>query len=75
MAMSDRDVIIAGSASIVHALAEHDRVDEHRVLIFPTALGNGIPLFSHKAAPAQLRLLSSETMGPAIFARYERFAR
>jgi dihydrofolate reductase len=71
---ADRDVIVTGSASIVHALEEHDRVDEYRILFFPTALGNGIPLFSPKAAPVQLRLLSAEASGPAIFARYERFA-
>ena len=70
-----RDVIITGSASVVHALEEHDRVDEYRILFFPTALGNGIPLFSPKAAPVQLRLLSAEASGPAILARYERFAR
>lgn len=69
-----RDVIIAGSASVVHALEEHDRVDEYRILFFPTALGGGIPLFSPKAAPVRLRLLSAEASGPAIFARYERFA-
>lgn len=40
---ADRDVIITGSASIVHALTEHDRVDEYRILLFPTALGDGIP--------------------------------
>jgi dihydrofolate reductase len=73
-AKADRDVIIAGSASIVHALAEHDRVDEYRVLIFPTALGQGVPLFSPKAAPTQLRLLSAEASGPAILVRYGRFA-
>jgi len=71
---ADRDVIIAGSASIVHTLTEHDRVDEYRILFFPTALGSGTPLFSPKAAPVQLRLLSAETSGPAILARYERFA-
>jgi dihydrofolate reductase len=70
-----RDVIITGSASIVHALEEHDRVDEYRILFFPTALGTGTPLFSPKAAPVQLRLLSAEASGPAILARYERFAR
>jgi len=73
-AKADRDVIITGSASIVHALEEHDRVDEYRILFFPTALGNGIPLFSPKAAPVQLRLLSAEASGPAIFARYGRYA-
>ena len=72
---ADRDVIITGSASVVHALEEHDRVDEYRILFFPAALGNGIPLFSPKAAPVQLRLLSAEASGPAILARYERFAR
>ena len=72
---ADRDVIITGSTSVVHALEEHDRVDEYRILFFPTALGDGTPLFSAKAAPVQLRLLSAEASGPAILARYERFAR
>ena len=72
---ADRDVIITGSASVVHALEEHDRVDEYRILFFPAALGDGTPLFSPKAAPVQLRLLSAEASGPAILARYERFAR
>jgi dihydrofolate reductase len=71
---ASRDVIIAGSASIVHALEEHDRVDEYRILFFPTALGTGTPLFSPTAAPVQLRLLSAEASGPAILARYGRFA-
>jgi dihydrofolate reductase len=70
---ADRDVIVMGSASVVHALAEHDRVDEYRILIFPTAVGDGTPLFSHKTTPAQLRLLSAEASGPAILARYGRF--
>jgi hypothetical protein len=48
---------------------------EYRVLLFPTALGDGIPLFSPKAAPVQLRLVSAEASGPAILARYERLAR
>jgi len=72
---ADRDVIVTGSASVVRALEAHDRVDEYRILFFPTALGDGTPLFSPKAAPVQLRLLSAEASGPAILARYERFAR
>jgi dihydrofolate reductase len=74
-ARADRDVIITGSASVVHALTEHDLVDEYRILFFPSALGSGIPLFSPKAAPVQLRLVSAEVSGPAILAIYERFAR
>jgi dihydrofolate reductase len=74
-AKADRDVITTGSASIVHALTEHDKVDEYRILFFPTALGAGVPLLSPEAAPVQLRLLSAEASGPAILARYARFAR
>jgi dihydrofolate reductase len=73
-AKADRDVIITGSASVVHALAEHDLVDEYRILSFPTALGGGTPLFAPESAPVQLRLLSAETRGTGILARYERFA-
>jgi dihydrofolate reductase len=72
-AKADRDVIIAGSISIVRALAEYDLVDEYRILSFPTALGSGTPLFSPRSAPVQLRLLSAETRGSGILARYERF--
>jgi dihydrofolate reductase len=68
-----RDVIIAGSASIVHALVEQDRVDEFRLLIFPTVLGSGTRLFPPKSIPAQLRLVCAETTGPAVLARYERY--
>jgi dihydrofolate reductase len=74
-AKADRDVIVAGSASIVYALTQHDQVDEYRILIFPTALGDGIPLFPPAATPVQLRLLSAEATGPAILARYARPAK
>ena len=49
-------------------------MDEYRILFFPTALGTGTPLFSAQGAPVQLRLLSAEASGPAILARYGRFA-
>ena len=58
----DRDVIITGSASVVHALEEHDRVDEYRILFFPTALATGPPC-SPWLSPVQLRLLSAEASG------------
>jgi dihydrofolate reductase len=69
---AERDVIVAGSASVVHALAEDDRVDEYRVLVFPSALGSGTRLFVTQATPLHLRLLSAESAGPAVLLRYER---
>ena len=69
---ADRDVIVMGSASVVHALAERDLVDEYRVLVFPELVGRGTRLFTEKTAPGQLRLLSTEAAGPAALLRYER---
>ena len=70
----DRDVVIIGSASVIHALARQDRVDEYRILIFPTILGSGTHLFDIGSAPRHLRLVSVEKKGAAALLLYERAA-
>jgi dihydrofolate reductase len=70
-----RDVIIAGSLSVVHSLITEDLIDEYRLLIFPTLLGNGDRLFRAGGKPAYLECLSAEQSGPAVLARYRRPAR
>ena len=69
---ASHDVVVAGSASVVHALAEADLVDEYRILVFPDVVGHGTKLFTSKTAPTRLRLVSAETAGPAVSIRYER---
>jgi dihydrofolate reductase len=69
---AERDVIITGSASVVHALAAQDRVDEYRILVFPEILGGGTRLFNAHSALAHLRLTSAEKSGAAAMLRYER---
>ena len=69
-----RDVIVAGSASVVHALAERDLVDEYRILLFPAVVGRGARLFPLGRPPSPLRLLSAEPVGPTVLLRYERSA-
>lgn len=71
---AQRDVVVTGSASVVHALARQDRVDEYRVLVFPTILGSGTRLFDTGLAPRDLRLVSVEKSGAAALLRYERAA-
>jgi dihydrofolate reductase len=68
----ERDVIVAGSASVVHTLVQHDLVDEYRILVFPELVGRGIRLFTAETSPARLRQISAETIGPAVLIRYER---
>lgn len=69
---ASHDVVISGSASVVHAFAEADLVDEYRILVFPDVVGHGTKLFTSKTAPTRLRLVSAETTGPAVLIRYER---
>jgi dihydrofolate reductase len=71
-AKAEYDVIVVGSASVVHALAEHNLVDEYRIMVFPDLLGHGTRLFTDETVPTRLRLVSAETAGPAVLMRYER---
>ncbi|NUW39414.1 dihydrofolate reductase family protein [Nonomuraea rhodomycinica] len=50
----ERDVIVAGSRSVVHALMTEDLVDEYRLLAFPVILGAGERLFPGGRPPAYL---------------------
>jgi dihydrofolate reductase len=71
----ERDVIVIGSTSVVHTLMGHDLVDEYRLLVFPTLLGNGRRLFDRPAGAADLRLISAEQSGAAALLSYERAER
>jgi dihydrofolate reductase len=37
----DRNVVVIGSLSLVHVLAEADLIDEYRLIAFPTVVGEG----------------------------------
>ena len=39
------DILVAGSATLVQTLAQHDLVDEYRLMVFPVVLGTGLRLF------------------------------
>jgi dihydrofolate reductase len=67
-----RDVIVAGSLSVVRELAAADLVDEYRLLTFPTVAGTGERLFEPGGPPAQLACLSAEQTGAAVLTRYVR---
>jgi dihydrofolate reductase len=70
-----RDVIITGSQSIVHALMADDLIDEYRLLTFPTILRAGDRLFPAGGPPEYLECLSAEQAGAAVLTRYGRAAR
>jgi dihydrofolate reductase len=70
-----RDVIVAGSISIVQRLISADLVDEYRLLTFPTILGAGERLFPADTPPAHFECLSASQSGPVVLTRYGRAAR
>jgi dihydrofolate reductase len=67
-----RDVIIAGSLSIVHQLITDDMIDEYRLLTFPTVLGSGERLLPAGTPTVHLECLSAEQSGPVVLTRYRR---
>jgi dihydrofolate reductase len=69
---TERNVVITGSASVVHTLAERDLIDEYRIIVIPELVGRGTRLFTTETTPCRLRQVSTEPIGQAVLMRYER---
>ena len=63
-AAASGDVVVHGSATLVHALLDKNLVDELRLIVFPTILGYGRKLFGDTAMPITLQLVSASPLGP-----------
>jgi dihydrofolate reductase len=68
----DRDVVIAGSASVIEYLAARDLVDQYRLLVFPIVLGQGRRIFADGTTPVDLELTGVEALGGALRLVYDR---
>ncbi len=67
-----QDMVLIGSGSVVRTLMDHDAVDEYRLLVFPTVIGEGRRLFPTGIAPIELELASAERSGAAVLLTYRR---
>jgi dihydrofolate reductase len=59
------DILVAGSGKLVRSLAEHDLVDEYRLMVFPLVLGSGRRLFGDGTPRTVLQLTDAKPLGPA----------
>jgi dihydrofolate reductase len=71
---TQRDVIVIGSLSVVHALADADLVDEYRLITFPTVAGEGDHLFA-RGKLADFRFTAAEASDPEALTVFTTFRR
>ncbi|WP_330632902.1 dihydrofolate reductase family protein [Halocatena halophila] len=62
----DGDILVYGSAQLVHTLTEHDLIDEYRLMTFPIVLGSGKRLFGETNDTTTLQLVDTKTIGEEI---------
>ena len=63
---TDGDVLVNGSAQLVHTLVEHDLVDEYRLMVFPVLLGSGKRFFGDGAEPRALEVVETRPVGEVV---------
>ena len=62
----DGDIVVYASRQLVHALMEHDLVDELRLMVYPFVLGAGERLFGETSDKRPLRLIATKTIGNGL---------
>jgi dihydrofolate reductase len=60
-----QDILVAGSATLVQTLMQHDLVDEYRLLVYPVVLGSGKRLF-RDGSNATLKLVGTKTFSSGV---------
>jgi dihydrofolate reductase len=60
------EIRVWGSGNLIKTLAEHDLVDEYRLVVYPIVLGRGKRLFSDGFAVRTLNLVESRALASGV---------
>jgi len=67
------DLLVEGSARLVHTLAQHGLIDEYRLAVHPVLAGHGPTLFSGLSPSSRMKLLQVRRLDSGVMAlRYRR---
>jgi dihydrofolate reductase len=61
-----QDILMYGSADLMHTLMEHDLIDEYRIWVHPVVLGSGRRLFRDESETKILRLVDTTTFSSGV---------
>lgn len=61
-----KDIWLVGGGELVSMLLNHDLIDEMQICVFPTILGQGIPLFPNKSKESNWKLKSCQTFQSGV---------
>ena len=59
-----KDILVAGSGTVVKALMEKNLIDQYNLMVFPVVLGSGRRLFNDLGKQVKLKLVESKPVGP-----------
>ena len=62
----DGEIVVVASRQLVHALMEHDLVDELRLMVYPVVLGDGERVFGETSHKVPVRLVDTRTVGAGL---------
>jgi dihydrofolate reductase len=61
-----QDILMYGSADLMHTLMEHDLIDEYWIWVHPVVLGSGKRLFRDESETKILRLVDTTTFSSGV---------